>query len=184
MNPIPAFGRPAAFIERLAWLDKCGAAVRPIADALSAGSTGRLLRGEPLGHTIHPALTDLPIGFWTSAVTLDVLRGRAARGDVMLLLGLGVMSAVPTALTGLAEWQTTSAPDSRVGTVHAVGNATGLLSFVAALGAHRRGARSRAIVWELVGSTAATAAGLLGGHLTAVRHVGTRDPAYGPEEDA
>ena len=37
-----------------------------------------LLRGRPLGHALHPALTDLPIGFWTSAAVLDVVAAGTA----------------------------------------------------------------------------------------------------------
>ena len=40
---------------------------QPLKDALS---------GTWLGHPLHPLLTDLPIGFWTSAFTLDLVGGR------------------------------------------------------------------------------------------------------------
>ena len=39
----------------------------PVKDALS---------GTWLGHALHPLLTDLPIGTWTSAVLLDWLGGQ------------------------------------------------------------------------------------------------------------
>src|SRR3954463_13323933 len=42
----------------------------PVKDALS---------GTPLGHALHPFLTDLPIGTWTSAAVLDLVGGPPAR---------------------------------------------------------------------------------------------------------
>src|SRR5690349_16213768 len=70
---------------------------RPVADS----RVGDLLRGEGTGHALHPALTDLPIGFWTSAMALD-LTGRKNQDAADLLIALGLLSAVPTVLTGLA----------------------------------------------------------------------------------
>ena len=45
--------------------------------SLAEGPLGGLLKGDWLGHPLHPMLTDLPIGFWTSAVTLDFLAPRS-----------------------------------------------------------------------------------------------------------
>ncbi|HWC21098.1 MAG TPA: DUF2231 domain-containing protein [Flexivirga sp.] len=183
---LPPIAKIATAIEDAEWLDAPAKFTGPIADAVSAGSFGRLLRGEPLGHAAHPMLTDLPIGFWTSAVSLDLCHGRRARQEVMTLLALGTASAVPTVLTGLAEWRTTKPPESRVGSVHAVANAVGAGCFVGAWCAHRSQRRGTALLLEAAGSAATSLAGLLGGHLATVRKIGTRDPAYatdgiGPE---
>jgi len=183
---LPAPGRWAVAVERAAWLDAPAKITGKVADAVSAGAVGRLLRGEPLSHAAHPMLTDLPIGFWTSAVTLDLCHGRRARREVMTLLALGSVSAAPTVLTGMAEWQTTAPPESRVGSVHAALNGVGAVCFVGAWCAHRARRRGTAVLLEAAGSATTTFAGLLGGHLSTVRKVGTRDPAYltdgvGPE---
>jgi len=183
---LPAVGRLAASVERAEWLDAPAQVTGKVAAAVSAGAAGRLLRGEPLGHAAHPMLTDLPIGFWTSAVTLDLCHGRRARREVMTLLALGTASALPTVLTGMAEWQTTGPPESRVGSLHAALNGIGASCFVGAWCAHRSRRRGAAVLLEAAGSVASSVAGLLGGHLTTVRKVGTRDPAYltdgiGPE---
>ena len=47
-----------------------------IARILGRGAVKDGLSGTWLGHPLHPLLTDLPIGFWTSAFTLDLLGGR------------------------------------------------------------------------------------------------------------
>ncbi len=146
---------------------------RPVADT----RVGDLLRGEGTGHALHPALTDLPIGFWTSAMALD-LTGRKNQDAADLLIALGLLSAVPTVLTGLAEWQRLGQRDARVGSLHAVLNTVGTLGFAASLAARRRGRWTSGVVLSYVAATAATAAGYLGGHLTVARQVGSRDAAY------
>src|SRR5262245_32470025 len=50
------------------------------------------LSGDWLGHALHPLLTDVTIGCWTSAFVLDVVGGRAARRNARMLIGLGLLS--------------------------------------------------------------------------------------------
>jgi hypothetical protein len=54
-----------------------------------------ILGGMWLGHPLHPVLTDVPIGCWTSAVVLDLLGGTGSRKAAQRLIGLGVAAAVP-----------------------------------------------------------------------------------------
>src|SRR5580704_12933319 len=63
----------------------------PVKDALS---------GTWLGHALHPMLSDLPIGFWTSSLVLDLVPGHKYDDAARALIGLGILSAVPTALAG------------------------------------------------------------------------------------
>src|SRR3954470_5294178 len=53
----------------------------PVKDALS---------GTPLGHALHPFLTDLPIGTWTSASLLDVVGVPGARPPAARLIATGL----------------------------------------------------------------------------------------------
>src|SRR3954449_7169157 len=102
------------------------------------GPVKDLLSGTPLGHALHPFLTDLPIGTWTSASLLDVVGGRAARPAAERLIAAGILAAVPTAASGLNDWaDTTPASDNvrRVGAVHAVANVTALALYAAHVGA-------------------------------------------------
>ena len=46
---------------------------------LPAGSSRTLSSGYLVGHALHPLLTDVPIGMWTSALTLDRVGGRGRR---------------------------------------------------------------------------------------------------------
>src|SRR5690349_9080143 len=97
--------RSVELIERATPLDKVAG---PLADRVS-GLLARtrlkdLLSGSWFGHPLHPLLTDLPIGSWTSAFVLDLVGGRKAQPAADLLVAAGIVSAVPTAVTGLSDW--------------------------------------------------------------------------------
>ena len=66
----------------------------PGASAVTLGNspTKDALSGTWLGHPLHPLLTDLPIGFWTSAFTLDLLGGKSTRRAATQLVAWGVLT--------------------------------------------------------------------------------------------
>jgi nitrite reductase/ring-hydroxylating ferredoxin subunit/uncharacterized membrane protein len=119
-----------------------------------------------LGHPMHPLLTDLPIGFWTSAFVLDLLGGTEAQRAADALVGIGVVSAVPTALAGLADWSELNRPERRTGLVHAVANLAATTLYGLSFVARRQGRRPRGVALGTAGALAATVGGFLGGHLT------------------
>jgi nitrite reductase/ring-hydroxylating ferredoxin subunit len=104
---------------------------RPARDALD---------GVWLGAPLHPALTDVPLGSWTAAAALDLV-GSDAADDVLLI---GVLAALPTALTGLNDWSHLKAEPRRLGVIHALVNSTGLCLNVGSLLLRRRGRRGLA----------------------------------------
>jgi nitrite reductase/ring-hydroxylating ferredoxin subunit/uncharacterized membrane protein len=172
----------AAFLdspaEAVAGLVRGAVARGPIKDALS---------GTPLGHALHPLLTDLPIGTWTSAVLLDLVGGRPARPASRRLIAAGLLAAVPTAASGLNDWaDTTQADDSvrRMGAVHAVANVAALGLYAASLAARRRERHGRGVALALAGAGALGVGGHLGGHLSYAKAVGVDRTAFesGPEE--
>lgn len=166
-------------IEAATALDAPAGVVQRLADVLLADpDRRRLLHGTWLGHALHPPLTDLPVGLWTSVSLLDLVGGKASRPAATRLLGLGLMAAVPTAVTGLAEWGVADQREQRVGLVHAGANVIALGLYGASFAARRRGAHGRGVLLGLAGSTAATVGGYLGGHLTSARKVSTRHPAF------
>src|ERR1700754_4406211 len=77
------------------------AAAKWIRGVVPRGPVKDTLAGTPLGHALHPLLTDVPIGTWTSAVLLDLLGGGEARAASRRLVGLGVLASLPTAASGL-----------------------------------------------------------------------------------
>jgi nitrite reductase/ring-hydroxylating ferredoxin subunit/uncharacterized membrane protein len=155
--------------------------------AVPRGPVKDTLSGTPLGHALHPLLTDLPIGTWTSAALLDLVGGRAARPASRRLIAAGLLAAVPTAASGFNDWaDTTPADDSvrRVGAVHAVANVAALGLHAASLSARRRGHHRSGVALGLAGVGALTVGGHLGGHLSYAKAVGVDQTAFasGPQE--
>jgi uncharacterized membrane protein len=137
-----------------------------------------LLQGRGAGHALHPPLTDLPLGLWTSAVFLDLVGGEGSRDAARRLLCAGLVSAVPTAATGFAEWHDTGTPERRVGTVHALLNTTALALLGTSYTARSRDRHRTGVLTALAGLAVATGSAYLGGHLATARKVGSRDVAF------
>ena len=154
------------------WLaDQVGRVVRP-------GALKDLLSGTWLGHAVHPMLTDLPIGFWTSAMVLDLVGGRDTDKAADLMVGLGIAAAVPTAATGLSDYADTFGEERRVGLAHAAANTAALALYGASLLARRRGHRAVGVLLGLAGASAATVGGYLGGHLIAALGLGVDNTVF------
>jgi uncharacterized membrane protein len=113
---------------------------------------------------LHPVLTDLPIGFWTSAWVLD-FGGRRTRGAADAMVAAGLLCAIPTVAAGLADWTERDRVERRVGLVHMGANGLATLFYAASLAARRRRHRLRGIALSWAGAAAATAGGYLGGRL-------------------
>src|SRR5262245_54557616 len=124
-----------------------------------------LASGTWLGHPLHPVLTDVPIGCWTSAFMLDFVAPKRGRRAAQFFVGAGVMAAVPTALTGLSDWADTFGETRRIGAVHALVNLTATACFGLSWLARRRGHHFRGVLLSGVGSALATGGAALGGHL-------------------
>lgn len=135
------------------------------------------LRGRWAGHSIHPILTDIPIGAWTSANILDLVGRRRSRSAATAFLALGLVSAVPTIASGLAEWRSAAGATRRVGVVHAALNGAAVCVYGGSLAARLCGRHGTGTILGLAGTMVATAAGYLGGHLATVHRFGTVDPA-------
>jgi uncharacterized membrane protein len=168
MTPVPTALAWTRRLESLRALDPVVRAVRPLVNKLVADPARRdLLRGVWLGHPLHPVLTDVPIGLWTSAVTLDLVGGRSARPAARRLVGLGVLAAGPTAWSGWADWSTLDERRQRVGVVHATANGVAVVLFASSWLARRRGEHRRGQALGLAASSVLTLGGYLGGHLVA-----------------
>jgi nitrite reductase/ring-hydroxylating ferredoxin subunit len=148
------------------------------------GSRKDALSGTWLGHPLHPVLTDVAIGAFSSASLLDVLAGRRGAAAADTLVAVGVAAALPTAAAGLSDWSETYGPDKRVGVVHAASNLAGVTLYAASLVARRRGRRLTARALGFLGLGALSAGGYLGGYLSFARGVGVNNAFWQhPPED-
>ena len=144
------------------------------------GTVRDTLAGTWLGHALHPLLTDVVVGSWTSA-SLLVLLGVSDSAAVEKLIGIGIASYAPTAVTGTIDWADSEATDDRVrrmGLVHAASNATALGLYAASLRARRRGDYGRGKALGFAGLAVMGVGGFLGGHLAYARGVGVNQTAF------
>lgn len=139
---------------------------------LPDGKARDLLEGRWLGHALHPVLSDVPVGTWTSSVILDLLGGDGAESSADLLIGVGLAAALPTAISGWTDWSRTDESRQRVGLVHAATNISAVILFTLSLRARRRGRRDFGKLLSIAGASSTGAAAYLGGHLSFARGAG------------
>jgi nitrite reductase/ring-hydroxylating ferredoxin subunit/uncharacterized membrane protein len=165
-------------IEEFKGLDPLARTVGEVGERLiPLGPVKDLLSGTWMGHALHPALTDLVVGSWTSAFVLDVVGGEQARDGADWLIGVGVLSALPTAATGLSDWIDTTGRERRMGMVHAVGNVAALAMYATSFVLRRRGRRGSGFALSVLGAATASFTAYLGGHLVFDRSVGVNQTA-------
>jgi uncharacterized membrane protein len=133
-----------------------------------------LIRGLK-GHPSHPPLTDATIGMFVLASGLAVLgklgvaEGKLGPAAWLALIG-GLAAAVPTALTGFADWLliTWGTPLWRTATVHLTAMVTAVALFAVAAWLQWPGYRHGSVttgglVLALAGFVALTTGGWYGG---------------------
>jgi len=159
-------GRIADTLDHVTALDRVALPVYDkVHAALGTGTAADVLQGKWLGHPVHPLLTDIPIGAWTSAWLLDLFGGERSQPAADGFVALGVATAVPTILSGWSDWTTLPTPARRTGVVHAVSNAVATGLYARSWLARRGGDRDRGVRLAHVGAAVATVGGFLGGHL-------------------
>jgi nitrite reductase/ring-hydroxylating ferredoxin subunit/uncharacterized membrane protein len=179
MKPLP-LDTIAERIERLEGLDSLS---EPLQKAVRAAVPPQsdlkdLLSGTWLGHPLHPPLTDLVIGTWTSALLLDLLGDERTEAAADRLVAAGILAAVPTAAAGLSDWAELRGGSRRVGSVHALGNTTALVLHAASWMARMRDDRGTGRALSALGYGVASFSAWLGGHLSFTRGVGVNQTAF------
>jgi uncharacterized membrane protein len=93
---------------------------------------------EALGHSPHPAITDLPVGAWAVSNISDVMgmmTGDRAYDDcARISMGIGLFGAAGAVLTGLRDYSfipKDRQPNHNIATRHALGNAVAGTLFAA-----------------------------------------------------
>jgi hypothetical protein len=93
-------------MKRLEEAEALDQPAQKLADVVHAATRPRLVKnalsGTWLGHRFHPLLVELPIGFWSGALMFDRIATRRGRWAADVLVGSGVVAAVPTAAAGVS----------------------------------------------------------------------------------
>ncbi|WP_231925224.1 Rieske 2Fe-2S domain-containing protein [Micromonospora purpureochromogenes] len=151
-------------IEQNAALDPVGDRLQRAVQSTLRGQRVRdLLHGVWLGHPLHPAMVQVPVGAWISAAVLDLLPGQ--RRAATTLVGLGTVSALPAAVAGLNDWAALARDQRRVGLVHAASNSVALVFYAGSLAARMRGRHGMGRALAYLGLSAASTGAYIGGHL-------------------
>lgn len=171
-------------LGELSWLDPLGKLLqrgvkRLYEAAVPAGQTVKnFVHGVWLGHPLHPAITDVPLGAYTAAALLDGLeagtRRRAFGAGADAAVGLGITSALAAAVAGLTDYQHVTGGARRVGLLHGLMNiaATGL--YGASWLARRKGRRAAGRQLGLAGFLLSLGSGFLGGQLVFDYRIGVK----------
>ena len=119
-------------VEQQEALDRISDQIQPLVRGAfkSTGPAGRevknFLHGTWLGHPLHPALTDVPLGAWTAALALDAMESISGRRELAAgadaAIAVGLVGAAGAAVTGLTDWSETSGRARKVGILHGLMN--------------------------------------------------------------
>jgi nitrite reductase/ring-hydroxylating ferredoxin subunit/uncharacterized membrane protein len=151
-------------LEQASGLDRIGDRLQRAVQGTLRGQRIRdFLHGVWLGHPLHPAMVQVPVGAWISGAVLDMMPGQ--RRAATTLIGLGTVSALPAAVAGLNDWAALSRDQRRIGLVHAAANTIGLTCYAGSLIARRNGRYGMGKALAYLGLSAASAGAYLGGHL-------------------
>ena len=170
-----------AAVGRWQWLrrldDAVAGVVLPFYDRHRDALAVELMHGGRwAGHSVHAALSDLPIGLWSGTLVLDVLgqdvRPTGRRLDPAgTLSAAGLLASAATVATGVTDWSVSDGEDRRVGLLHGLLNVAGVGLQGASLAARVAERRAAARGLSAAALAVTAAAGYLGGHLVQGRAV-------------
>jgi nitrite reductase/ring-hydroxylating ferredoxin subunit/uncharacterized membrane protein len=150
-------------VERLHVLDRVGDPILKAANAVLRGRVADLLHGVWLGHPLHPAIVQVPLGAWTSAAILDALPGGTPAAT--LLIGVGTTTAPVAAVTGVTDWSALTPDQRRVGLVHLGANVVAVGLYAGSLAARLTGRKALGKRLAYAGLGVVSASAYVGGHL-------------------
>jgi len=168
-------------IDDQEWIDETAKPLQKAVRDSFVGPVGReiknLLHGTWLGHPLHPVLTDIPIGAWTAALVFDALESMSGRKEcgsaADLAIGVGLIGAVGSAVTGITDWSETDDRARRIGFVHGVLNVVATTLYATSYFMRKgRRTRSTGVSLSMLGYAVASSAAYLGGHLTFGEQIG------------
>ncbi|MFJ2630234.1 Rieske 2Fe-2S domain-containing protein [Streptomyces sp. NPDC087532] len=172
------FLRSLDALGRLKKLDVVISPVRRLVRGVPLGRYRDVLHGLPIGHPLHPALVQVPMGAWFSAAVLDVVPG--TRRSARILVGVGLLGAAPAALAGWVDWAEQHQDQMRTGLVHATSIAAAIGLYAGSWVHRGRGHAALGKALGFAGLCMAGTGGMLGGHLAYRQAAGANKTAAVP----
>ncbi len=180
------------FIDRIPGLQDKGMALsNALHDVVRSSPKVRdivdVLHGKQAGHPIHPILASVTLGAWVLGSAFDLAstlgRSKSAQSTADDLIGVGTVLAVPTMLTGTADYSGLPQDAIKVGTLHAAANVVGIALYGLSIASRKFGARGLGIGLSLAGMGVMAASGYLGGDLAYRLQVGVNRNSPPDDED-
>lgn len=163
------------FLRRATWLDRTGQQFQQVLEGLFErnGRTGievrNFLNGVWLGHPLHAALTDVPIGMFTGSAVFDAISfltgSRKARQAANWCVGMGLLGAGAAALAGMADFSKIEDPQRRDATAHAMLNGLAALAYGVSFARRMQGDWRGSLPFSTAGLASVVAGADIGGHL-------------------
>jgi len=160
-------------VDAVPFLDRIADGVQPkVQEAVERGGTTvrNVLDGVWFGSPLHPALTDVPVGSWTSTLVfdgLDIATGKTAmRNAADATLAVGIAGGFAAAAVGISDWRYLMGGSRRMGTAHALLNAGGLALNTTSLILRAGGRRNAGRLAFLAGYSLVGMGAHLGGELS------------------
>jgi len=179
--------------QQQSWLDPISDATQKVVSGALTGTgasrrVNEFLNGVWLGHPLHPLVTDIPVGAWTVAATLDgygTFTGKTRfnpGADAAILIGIA--GGVASAISGLAQWQYTDAQPRRTGMAHALLNTAALACYGASAVLRATGRRTPGKLTALLGYGIVGVSAYLGGDLVYDKRIGVNHaPGQTPPDE-
>ncbi len=178
-----------SLVEKQEWLapiqEKGQAWVKDAYEA--AGESGQAIKnalhGVWLGHPLHSAITDVPVGSWTAAAVLDCLEASgqekyAPGADAAVAVGL--VGALGSAVSGITDWSDTQGKAQRVGALHGLLNGGATVLYGTSYILRKSGNRGLGRVFGFAGYAVVLASAYLGGVLSYNQKIGVN---HAPDEE-
>lgn len=143
----------------------------------------RILHGSWLGHPLHPAMIELPIGAFTTATLLDLGDPKKYGKTADAAVGIGLISAALAATVGLADWRHTDPPARRTGIFHALSNSGATLCYLASWLLRKKEARVAAKGTGFAGWLLLMTGAYIGGKLVYKYRIGVDHAQRGGSDD-
>ena len=160
-------------VDAVPFLDRIADGVQPkVQEAVERGGTTvrNVLDGVWFGSPLHPALTDVPVGSWTSTLVfdgLDIATGKTAmRNAADATLAVGIAGGFAAAAVGISDWRYLMGGSRRMGMAHALLNAGGLALNTTSLILRAGGRRNAGRLAFLAGYSLVGMGAHLGGELS------------------